>query len=753
MNILSNGTYCTGCGACSAICPVQAISMRQDDEDGFYRPFVKENLCIKCDTCKSICPQLHENAEKKAYFRKVYASKNRDEETRNAAASGGLFAAFANEILRRGGCVAGVAYDEQQKVVHKLVENTEELRLLFGAKYAQSDTSFVYNDIYQKLEAGKEVLFCGTPCQVAGIKKFAQAHKMEEKLITIDLLCSGVPSPKAFEKYIELIENKYRKKVAHIKFEGHENGWHHMNTRITWEDNSELFLPKDQCSYLCSFLDKNVSVGDFCSHCSYKTTQRPGDITLGDFWGLKNTELADGKGTSAVIINSEKGMKLWDVVNRTLFYKESTVWRVVKGNQKAFVNLPADPIRKHFWGYLKQYDFDKALEMTNHDFDNFDTCKNLGKSFNLKKLGFGSARLPVLDPNDNSKIDIDLTRRMVDAFLERGFTYFDTAWTYHRSQSEKVLKEVLVDRYPRNCFALADKLPPRIKSKEDRDQIFCRQLEKTGVDFFDYYLLHNVGTYHYYEVFQKYDCFSWLVEKKKQGLVKNIGFSFHDNAELLEQVLTDHPEMEFVQLQVNYLDWNNEIFQVAKCCDVAKKHNVPVIVMEPVKGGTLANVPKEVEALFKSYHPDASPASWAIRYAASLDNVIMVLSGMSNMDQLLDNTEHMANFKPLNEEERKILDKAVDMINSSIAIPCTGCDYCTENCPEHIAIPKYFSLYNSFKQESGQGWTPYKIYYNNLTKIFGKASACVECRQCEKICPQHLPVTQLLKEVANCFEE
>lgn len=741
MVLLAGQDSCTGCAACSAVCPVQAVRMEQDTENGFYRPVLNEALCVECKKCESVCPQLSEPITEKKSEKKVYAAICKNEKIRNASASGGLFAVLAGEIIKRGGCAAGVAYDKKMRVVHQLAENEGALSLLYGSKYAQSDMRFIYHRIFQRLEDGKEVLFCGTPCQVAGVKKAVEEKKLEGKLITVDLLCRGVPSPKALQKYLEMIEKQNAKRIVQIKFKDNENGWHNVNTKIVMEDGSECYLPVDQCTYVGGFLDDDITVRESCFSCIYKTTERQGDITIGDFWGLRNTGLVDDKGTSAVILNSEKGYRLWDDVKHILEYKESTMWRVVRGNPMAFKKLKKNPARKVFWKYLKQYDYDSALQK----------AREMKKE--MKKLGFGMARLPLLDKSDQSTIDIKSACKMVDAFLERGFTYFDTAWMYHEFQSENAVREILTNRYPRDNFRLATKLPPSVKTKEERDQIFHEQMRKTGVDFFDAYLLHNVNTYSY-EVYEKLDCFQWMKDKKEQGLVKKIGFSFHGSAELLEKILQEYPEMEFVQLQINYLDWESENIQSRMCYETAEKYGKPVIVMEPVKGGTLANVPENAKAVLRKYHPDWSEASWAIRFAAGLDHVALVLSGMSSMEQVADNTDCIMDSQPFGKAELDAVRKAAEMINSNIAIPCTGCFYCTANCPEHIAIPEYFSLYNSYRQEmEGKYGTPYEDYYNSLGKTSGKAGDCVQCGQCEKICPQHLPVRELLRTITDCFEK
>ena len=371
-----------------------------------------------------------------------------------------------------------------------------------------------------------------------------------------------------------------------------------------------------------------------------------------------------------------------------------------------------------------------------------------------KKLGFGLMRLPRTEAGDPKAIDVPQVKQMVDAFMEKGFTYFDTAWMYHGFASECVAKEALVDRYPRESFTLATKLHAAyLKTKEDRDRIFFEQLKKTGVEYFDYYLLHGIQA-STLPVYEDLDCFAWLQEKKSQGLVKHAGLSFHDSAELLDKILTDHPEMEFVQLQLNYLDWESPWIQSRACYETAEKHGVPVIVMEPVKGGSLAKIPAEAEQLFKEYDAEKSIPSFAIRFAASLPNVMVVLSGMSSLEQTMDNLGYMEDFVPLTEEEKDLCRRAAEIINSQIAVPCTGCSYCTDGCPMRIAIPQYFSIYNEDMREDMEhkGWTATFNVFKALAKEFGKPSDCVGCGQCEAVCPQHLTIIDFLKDVAAHYE-
>ncbi len=364
----------------------------------------------------------------------------------------------------------------------------------------------------------------------------------------------------------------------------------------------------------------------------------------------------------------------------------------------------------------------------------------------MKKLGFGCMRLPLIDKKDDSTVDLQQTIEMVDEYIREGFNYFDTAYMYHKSKSECFMKEALTQRYPRESYYLADKMPVgMLGSAEDTDRIFLDQKEKCGVDYFDYYLLHCLSAENF-EKAEKFGVFEYLSAKKAKGEIKILGFSFHDTADVLDKILTAHPEMEFVQLQINYLDWENEKVQSRLCYEVARKHDKDIIVMEPVRGGKLANVPKLVADMFKSKNPDLSVASWAIRYTASLDGVVMVLSGMSDMAQLKDNMSYMKDFVPLTEEEKALCLRAGSIIANGNTIPCTSCRYCTEECPEKIAIPEIFTAYNQKINGDGKGDSA----YIDATKT-SSPSDCIRCRKCEQMCPQKIEISAMLEKISKAF--
>lgn len=355
-----------------------------------------------------------------------------------------------------------------------------------------------------------------------------------------------------------------------------------------------------------------------------------------------------------------------------------------------------------------------------------------------KKLGFGLMRLP----KHGVRIDIKQTSAMVDAFLEAGCTYFDTAHVY--LGSEEAAKKALVTRHPRESYTIATKLfaataPTAAAARKQ----FDTSLSRLGTDYIDYYLLHTLmeSNADKYERFKLWD---YVSELKRAGKVRHVGFSFHDGPELLERLLTEHPEVEFVQLQINYADWENPSVTSRANYEVARAHNVPIVVMEPVKGGNLAKPPKEVERLFREYNPDASPASWAIRFAASLDGMLTVLSGMSNMAQMQDNLSFMRDFTPLNDEERAIIRKAQEIMGASKAIPCTACAYCTKGCPMEIPIPDIFAAMNLRLGEGDVEGA--RAAYASLAKSGAVADACIGCGQCEEVCPQHIPVVSRLEE-------
>jgi len=367
-----------------------------------------------------------------------------------------------------------------------------------------------------------------------------------------------------------------------------------------------------------------------------------------------------------------------------------------------------------------------------------------------KKLGFGTMRLPLLNAEERTSIDYAQVARMVDLYLERGFRYFDTAYPYHDGLSEEAVRRCLVERYPRESFLLADKMPiVQVKAPEDYERFFAEQLRRCGVTYFDVYLLHNLGRDRYPNT-QRFGGFEFIKGLKEKGLAKNIGFSFHDDAEMLDRILTDHPEVDVVQLQINYLDWNGAVAQSGKCYEVAKRHGKEVIVMEPVKGGQLANLPETAMKLFTDFYGEnaPSPASLAIRFVASLDQVKVVLSGMSLLAQMEDNTGFMQNFVPLSEGERALAERIEQELKRAIKVPCTSCRYCMEVCPMNIAIPDYFGLLNLHAvtgQKTG-------MYYNRYSMNHGKASECLKCGLCEKNCPQHIPIRKMLEEFAALYE-
>ncbi len=358
------------------------------------------------------------------------------------------------------------------------------------------------------------------------------------------------------------------------------------------------------------------------------------------------------------------------------------------------------------------------------------------------KLGFGLMRLPKLP---SGKIDVEQFKVMVDKFISAGGTYFDTAYVYDNGESEEATKKALVDRYPRDKYTLCTKLNAKFQSpdEESAKQQFYTSLKRTGAGYFDYYLLHAIQRNNI-DKYDEYHLWDYVKELKEKGLIKHYGFSFHGDPALLEELLTKHPDVDFVQLQINYADWNNPSVASRICYEIVRKHGKSITVMEPVKGGALANPMQSIKDLFDKANPNASYASWAIRYVASMDGIITVLSGMSNIAQMDDNLSYMRDFKPLSDEEQKVIQAAQTALEMDNTIKCTACHYCTEGCPMNIPIPEIFDVKN--REVKFPSWDKGKRGYMNVTRNRGKASDCIQCGQCESACPQHLEIIKLLKD-------
>lgn len=371
----------------------------------------------------------------------------------------------------------------------------------------------------------------------------------------------------------------------------------------------------------------------------------------------------------------------------------------------------------------------------------------------MTNLGFGMMRLPLLEENNFASIDYEQVNRMVDVYMDAGFNHFDTAYIYHETLGEPAFKKCVAERYPRESFKIATKLPLFVITEESQlEPIFTEQLENCGVEYFDYYMLHNVSGFTE-TAWKNVDLYSFIQRKKDEGFIKHIGISTHGNAEFLEEILFDHPELEFVLLQINYLDWDDESIESRKCLEVARKYDKQVMIMEPYKGGFLADVPNEAEKIMKEYDSERSVVSWAMRFVANLDACV-VLSGASNLEQLEDNIHEFKNADPLNDEELKILEDVSEIINSNITVDCTKCRYCVDSCSEDIDIAKLFDLYNKHKILEKDDWTQFGNAYLNYSKLpdVGIASDCIECEVCIEECPQQINIPEVLKDVAKTFE-
>ena len=366
----------------------------------------------------------------------------------------------------------------------------------------------------------------------------------------------------------------------------------------------------------------------------------------------------------------------------------------------------------------------------------------------MPKLGFGLMRLPETD----GRIDLDQVCEMVDAYLAAGLNYFDTAYVYHGGHSEEIVKEALARRHPRESYTVATKLPAWcMQTEADRDRIFNEQLSRCGLDYFDFYLLHSVEEGRNGQTYDALDCYNWGLQKKAEGKIRHFGFSFHGSPEYLEAVLDAHPEVEFVQIQLNYADWENPVVRSGRLYEILLRRNIPMIVMEPVKGGTLASLTPELEAKFRAARADASMASWALRFVGSLPGVMTILSGMSTPEQMADNLRTFTRFEPLSAAEKALVEEVRGIMMSVPRIGCTACSYCTDGCPMNIAIPDVFRAVNTLRLYDDK-FRPKSFYNSLVSRGHGRAADCVACGQCEGVCPQHLPIIELLKDASALLD-
>ena len=369
-----------------------------------------------------------------------------------------------------------------------------------------------------------------------------------------------------------------------------------------------------------------------------------------------------------------------------------------------------------------------------------------------EKFGFGCMRLPLTDKEDQTSINQELFNEMVDIYMEKGFNYFDTSYAYHNGESEIAIRKAVVERYPRQSFKICDKMPTwALTSEEDNDKFVGEMLERLGIDYFDVFFVHNINI-PWYKLAENAKTFEYVKKMKENGIAKKIGFSFHDNSKLLKEVLDKYGDfLDIVQLELNYLDWEDPVIEARKCYDLCVEYGLDVYVMEPLKGGVIVNPQKKKKNDFKEFNPDKSIASFALRFCASLEHVKIVLSGMSNMNDLLDNCNTFENFEKLTSKEYDFLEKMADKLNSKLAVQCSECGYCIDACPEMIPIQEYFTLYNKSKSQPESNI--YRNYFDKLADEKIPADKCTSCETCLDYCTQQINIPKALKKVCKHFED